>query len=234
VLIALEGIDGSGKSTIANMIYNKLKPKIPSIQSHHKLSPDFDHLYLRKQMYKLCEILTVPANEQCYLSMFGERYWLFLVAAWFSVVQKNRIEPAKSQHNLMLMDGWYYRFIAKFLYKGNFDRGWLFSLFNTVDDPDLVVMLDIDPKTAWKRRQFFKPNEIGIYERGSAEFSGDDFQLYCTYQSALRETLLQFSKEKSWFVVHQTDQTTKDEACNFICDHILKTFKNHLYPNGIP
>src|SRR5687767_5324599 len=119
-------------------------------------------------MTRLRDIMAVPAEEQRYLSAFGDRYWLFLAAAWFSAVETNRLAPARAQGHLVLLDGWYYRLIAKFMYKG-FDREWLFSLFSAVSEADLVVILDVEPETAWKRRPAFKPNEIGVYERRSGD-----------------------------------------------------------------
>ena len=230
MLIALEGIDGSGKSTLTKLLYDKLKAYTPDVKHYHKLSPAFDHPYVRRHMRQLRRIMAVPAAEQRYLNTVGERHWLFLAAAWFAAVQTNRIAPEPTRHRLLLMDGWYYRLIAKFLYKGGYEREWLFSLFSTVTEPDLVVLLDVDPALAWKRRPTFKPNEIGVYERRSAEGENSDFQLYCRYQAALRETLLQLAQERSWLVVPQDEATTADENSQYICNRVLKELG--LVPTG--
>jgi dTMP kinase len=222
MFIVLEGIDGSGKSTLTRLICDKLRATIPTARRYHKLSPDFDHPYVRRQMTRLRDIMAVPAEEQRHLSAFGDRYWLFLAAAWFSAVQTTRLAPALAQGQLVLMDGWYYRLIAKFLYKGGFDREWLFSLFSAVSEPDLVVILDVGPETAWKRRPAFKPNEIGLYERRGAEGPQSDFEVYCRYQAALRQTLLDLARDRSWAVVRQTERTSAEETRDEICDHILK------------
>jgi thymidylate kinase len=220
MFVVLEGIDGSGKSTLTRLVGDKLRATIPSVRLYHKLSPDFDHPYVRRQMTTLRDIMAVPAEEQHHLGALGDRYWLFLAAAWFSAVETNRLGPARAQGHLVLMDGWYYRLIAKFMHKG-FDREWLFSLFSAVSEADLVVILDVEPATAWKRRPAFKPNEIGVYERRSRDGARNDFEVYCQYQAVLRHTLLDLARERSWPVVCQTETTSEEETRDAIHDHIL-------------
>jgi thymidylate kinase len=223
MFVVLEGIDGSGKSTLARMIADKLTTKVPSVRVYHKLSPDFDDPYVRRQMRKLRDVMVVPAEEQHHLSTLGDHHWLFLAAAWFSAVQPNRLRTARASGELVLMDGWYYRLIAKFLYKGGFDHDWLFSLFSTVSEPDLVVILDVEPETAWKRRPTFTPNELGVYERGGGDGAPSEFEMYCRYQGALRQILLELGRERSWVVVPQDETTTAEDTRDEICDRILGT-----------
>ena len=218
MLIVFEGIDGSGKTTISNLVYTKLKSKITQIKYYKKASPDFDHPYVRKQMLKLKEVIWPP--DLPIYNVFGDHYWLFLNAAWFSVIQRGRIENAKSQNNLIIFDGWYYRLIARFVNKG-FDRSWLLSLFATVNEPNLVVLLDIKPQIAWKRRAKFKPNEIGSWDG----FSGNSFDSYCMYQEQTRKELLRFAQEKSWFIINQTENTSIDKMCSLIYEYILSKCK---------
>jgi thymidylate kinase len=167
--------------------------------------------------------MVVPAEDQRHLSTLGDHHWLFLAAAWFSAVQSNRLQAARAPRELVLMDGWYYRLIAKFIYKGGFDRDWLFSLFSIVSVPDLVVVLDVEPETAWKRRPAFKPNELGVYERGGGDGAQSEFETYCRYQGALRRILLELAQERSWVVVPQDEGTTAEDTRDQICDHIVST-----------
>lgn len=220
MLLTFEGIDGSGKTTISRMVYEKLKYRIPQIQYHEKSSTDFDHPYIRDQVSKLREVLWPPNLGEQKHNVFGDYYWLFLMAAWFSI-QSVRLKSDRSQSNLILFDSWYYRFVAKFINKG-FDKEWLFSIFDATDEPDLVVMLDIDPQLAWKRRSKFKNIEMGKWDG----FSGDDFESYCKYQTQIRQTLLQFAKERRWFVVYHTDGTTADEMSHLIFEYILSRHPN--------
>lgn len=220
MLLTFEGIDGSGKTTISKMVYEKLKYSIPQIQYHEKSSTDFDHPYIREQVSKLQEVLWPPNLGEQKHNVFGDYYWLFLMAAWFSI-QSVRLKSDRSQSNLILFDSWYYRFVAKFINKG-FDKEWLFSIFDATDEPDIVVMLDIDPQLAWKRRSKFKNIEMGKWDG----FSGDDFESYCKYQAQIRQTLLQFAKERKWFVVYHTDGTTADEMSHLIFEYILSRCPN--------
>lgn len=49
--------------------------------------------------------------------------------------------------------------------------------------------------------------------------SGDILESYCTYQQRIRTELLRFAKEKSWFVIRQTDEST-EEIAKKICDRL--------------
>ena len=220
MLLAFEGIDGSGKTTISKLVYKKLKPIIPQIQYHEKSSTDFDHPYIREQMSKLQEVLWPPNLGEQKHNVFGDYYWLFLMAAWFSI-QSVRVRDIQFQSNLILFDNWYYRFVAKFINKG-LDKEWLFSLFATANEPDIVVMLDVDPQIAWKRRSKFKNLEMGKWDG----FTGDDFESYCKYQAQIRQTLLQFAKDRKWFVVYHTEETTTDEMCYLISEHVLSKYSD--------
>ena len=222
MLIAFEGIDGCGKTTISKLVYTKLKSKIKHVKFYKKSSPDFDHPYVRKQMLQLQELIWPPDVLPTH-NVLGDLYWLFLNAAWFSVVQRNRREHFQSEKNLILFDGWYYRLITRFINKG-FDKEWILSLFATVKEPDIIVMLDIDPQIAWRRRSGFKPSEIGNWDG----FTEDSFTSYCRYQGDTRKELLRFAKEKSWFVVSQTDKATTDEICSLIYEYILSKVSNLL------
>lgn len=141
------------------------------------------------------------------------------MSAWFSI-QSINIRSVQLQRDLILFDSWYYRFIAKFINKG-FDREWLFSIFDAVIEPDIVVMLDIDPQKAWKRRSKFNNIELGKWDG----IAGNKFKSYCKYQEHIRKTLLQFAKEKSWVVVHQEAGTTTDEICYLVCDQVLSRIR---------
>ena len=215
MFLTFEGIDGSGKTTISKLVCRKLKSRIPNIQYYEKSSADFNHLYIREQALKLKEVLWPSDLGDQEHNVFGDYYWLLLMGAWFSI-QSINVRSVQLQNDLILFDSWYYRFIAKFINKG-FDKEWLFSIFGAVIEPDIVVMLDIDPQLAWKRRPKFNNIELGKWDG----LIGNKFKSYCKYQTHIRKILLQFAKERSWFVIHQTEETTMDEICFLVCDHVL-------------
>jgi hypothetical protein len=78
-----------------------------------------------------------------------------------------------------------------------YDRNWLLSLLSSVQELDIAVLMDLDPRIAWTRQSEYKKPEMGK----SDGLSGDSLELYCTYQQRISTELLGFAKEKSWLVI---------------------------------
>ncbi len=53
------------------------------------------------------------------------------------------------------MDRSYFRVMAKAHLRIGLDLPWLHSLFAGALQPDLIILLDIDPALAWQRRSDF-------------------------------------------------------------------------------
>jgi len=218
LLLAFEGIDGSGKTSISKMVVSKMQSKC-SIHWYEKSSDVFPNNYVNDQMRTLKKLLW-PDDDGSNHKILGDLYWLFLTAAWFSVLNKCRNDEFQSTDELVVYDSWYYRFVAKFCNKG-FDRKWLMSLFSNVVEPNLVILLDIDPKMAWERRTKFKEPEMGR----SDGLVGDKFQSYCIYQGNIRRTLLTFATERSWLIIRQKENESQKTISDTICEHLYKHFK---------
>jgi dTMP kinase len=79
-------------------------------------------------------------------------HWILLIASWYSAL--DRIQPLFSAHadRIVVVDGWYYRNIAKTVVRAGGDERWLDSLFASAVNPNVVVVLDVDPEVAWTRR----------------------------------------------------------------------------------
>jgi thymidylate kinase len=186
LIIALEGIDGSGKTAIAQLLCREFEKENSSTKNWSKASADFEESYVRAQMLKLRELIWCPTDEEPPNDLLGTHYYLFLMAAWFSVVQRCRLQQIQENNLIAIFDGWYYRTIVKAFIRQNLDTTWLRTLFATVCEPDFVVLLDIDPAVAWSRRPKFKPTEVGAWDG----FTGDSFNTFCSYQQLVRQQLL--------------------------------------------
>lgn len=192
MLIVLEGIDGAGKSTIAESLFSRLRATHCGAEFHTKKTPASLGEYFDANVRSLRELVW-PSDDGSRHHEMGDLYWLYLVASWFALVAKTITEGDSA--DLILYDHWFYRFICKFTTKG-YDRGWLFTLFADVPKPDLVVFLDSDPAHCWDRRSFKLP-EMGSHD--GYETVGRES--YIDHQTRVRRELLDLAADLDWHVI---------------------------------
>jgi len=203
VLILLEGIDGSGKSTLAELLSQWLARSERSTQVLRNSSMHFDASAIEARASHLRQLLWPPSTEEQVNDVMGTHYYLFLHAAWATVVQNHRIAPLEAAGTSAILDGSHYRVIAKAHIRSRLDKPWLFTLFGEAPKPDLVILLDIDPRLAWHRRPQFKPSELG---RWDGYETADAFDAYVGYQEQIRQELRDFAAQLDWLVVPQSGE----------------------------
>ncbi len=180
ILIAIEGIDGSGKSVIAKELvdflnatgYDAILLKEPS-----------DSIYGEK-IRKSAERL--PPEEELELFLRDRE-----------IDVRERILPALEKGKVIVMDRYYYSNIAYQSARG-IDAEKIRSLNEKfAPKPDLVIVLDVSPKTALKR----------IKSRGKlTAFESRD------YLERVRENFLKLADEKTVIVDAERgiDEVKKD------------------------
>jgi dTMP kinase len=210
MLIVLEGIDGSGKSTTAAELFRRLSPYFQN--SRYRCKTDISALPFFKQS-KL-ELLKniVWQKKETDEDPFGAVFWILLIAAWYTA-----LEPAQckgtDQFDLRVYDGWFYRNIVKTAYRCGKDPAWIKGLFESVETPDLVILLDVDPTVAWQRQPNRKVTELGRWDG----FLGDRMESFCGYQTVIRSGLLKMATECGWHVVSPlTNSTASDIALELL------------------
>ncbi len=210
MIIAFEGIDGAGKTVTAKALCARVKQEGMQAQYVAKSSVEFDDPHVRAEMAKLRELIWQPAEREISNDVLGTHYYLYLNAAWYSAVERCGL---RTDEELMIVDGWYYRTIVKAYLRQGLDIGWLETLFQHVRTPSAVLLLDIDPALAWQRRKTFKPTELGRWDG----FTGDDFAAFCGYQEKVRSELLRYSRVMGWPVIHQKE----DMPLECVIDRVL-------------
>lgn len=215
MLVTFEGIDGAGKTTVSRRLFELLLEDFPAARYYERSTTEFVDPDVRRKMTQLRDVIWSRDVGHRTENPFTDEYWLFLLAAWFSVVDRHLLEPRRREGSLTLFESWYYRLVAKFLQKG-FERDWMLSLFATVEEPDLVVLLDVPPRLAWERRQSFSAFEIGAWD-SPAE---DPRLSFCRYQENVRAQLLAFAQERSWLVIRQDAGSRVDDVCRIIAAEI--------------
>ena len=136
VFVVLEGIDGSGKTTIANMIIKDLSKM------------GFKTLYTRE-----------PTDSEIVNSVkttYNDLRDPYVDALTFALDRllhvKSRISPALEQGYIVVCDRYYYSSVA---YQGAMGAPieWLLEVNKWALQPDIAVYLDIDPVIAIKRKE---------------------------------------------------------------------------------
>ncbi|MBD3861250.1 MULTISPECIES: dTMP kinase [Bacillus] len=217
--ICFEGLDGSGKSTIANKVVDKLiYDKEGKILFIDKKKPEFSSGYVNMHMSKIKEILWDYYPDDP-LYELGDYHWLYLNASWFATVDKCRITPLLESGSTIIMDNWYFKFLARFKIKKNFNYSVAQMCFSPLIKPDITIFLDVDPSISVKRRTNYSITETGNMDG----YSGRTQDNYIKYQNEVRNVLKKMSEDHNWIVVPVEDESEEE-----IADKVYKIIKSKL------
>jgi len=131
MLIAIEGIDGAGKTTIVKFLAEELKKRGYEVVTFKEPTDSEWGKRVRQEKLK-------PEEE---LELFlKDREWNV----------KNNIIPALKSGKIVILDRYYYSTIA---YQGarGIDLELIKNLNERFPKPNIVIILDISPETALKR-----------------------------------------------------------------------------------
>lgn len=135
-LIVLEGIDNCGKTTQVSLISNWLK------------SQGIDNLITKE--------LTTPIGSLIHSYLGNALFTPILKTLLFAADRIQRLEqgvtPALNSGLIVLADRWVLSAIAYRMAEG-LDRQFVLQVNSLVKDPDITILIDIDPDEAWIRGQ---------------------------------------------------------------------------------
>jgi dTMP kinase len=181
MLVSLEGADGVGKSTLAPMVAELLSDHYPAIFSSSKDVPG-DPPLASEHMVRLRGMLW-PGGDIEGGRDLPKHHWLCLQAAWYSMSSKFVIGPLLAEGNLVVVDGWYHKSLARAYLKG-WDMEFLDHIFGGALKPDVVVHLDADLAKIFQRKKF-SLHELGGYHT----YPSLGLASYLDYQSKMANAL---------------------------------------------
>lgn len=191
-LIALEGIDGAGKTTLRDCVADLLGDLNVIGQDTKELAatPSF----ARRSMVGVADLLW-PGVDTAFDHLLRPQYWLYLQALRYTLLSQFVVEPKLSAGGRLLVDGWYYKFYVKLRMRG-FQAAFLDAVFGSSVEPDLVILLDPNVATVWQRRSF-ELHEMGLHE-GYRMLNRESF---IDYQLRVRAALLDLANAHGWVTI---------------------------------
>lgn len=197
-LITVVGIDGAGKSTLAAALCDTLNSagqhtilvgkRTVTVDSDDDLSQYLDAVnavvYRRK----------ASVGAAC-----GDRYWLFALAAWYSLQDRLVIQPALRAGTHVILDNAYHKILARYAVHPEVPTELAHQVFAHLTEPDIILFLQIDPEEALRRK-----GEFTLLETGRSGSSGQNFVAYQNKVTA------ELDGQQATIVWAPIDVTTKD------------------------
>ena len=212
--MAIEGIDGAGKTTAAGVAAEVLRARGRRAVAVGRGDAARCSAYVAGHMAALRELIWGEPPDAPYLDL-GDEHWVHLQAAWYAAFARCVVVPAVAEGSVVLVDTWGYKFLAKLALRPpeRVSFAAARSVFQTVLRPDVVVHLHADPAVAAARKPAFSASETGNRE-GVPELSATAF---AAYQRDVAGVLESFAGEGGWVCV-DTSSLSVPEAGSAVAD----------------
>lgn len=208
MFVCLEGIDGAGKTTVAGELVCLLEAAGRPVRllEHNavRVGDPFVDPYLDSLRGLWRTSLGGPFFK------LGDLHWVLAKASYYAIVDHCAIAPALAAGQIVLADGWFYKFAARIASNNSLSLPEILQYFNGVRTADRTFLIDMDPRQAAARLGGdFNNGELGPMNIGTARPAA----AFIAYQSAVRDHLTVMAKDYGWTVVSGSDGTPRDVAC---------------------
>jgi thymidylate kinase len=198
-LIAVEGIDGSGKSTVAGEIVTILHQLgVRAVLVNRRTACDVLDGYPADHLRALRHLIW-DYPETARTSALGFGHWAHLLASWFHAVDHTVVRPVLAGGAFVVADSWFYKLVARFALSADLPRAR--DLFRGISTPDLVVWLDADPEVCVGRRGRLRRTETGEWQN----IDGGK-RAFVEYQGRVRANYALLASTDAWEVVESLDR----------------------------
>ena len=195
-LLVIEGADGSGRSTQARLLRDWLE----------RLGYPTTEVGLKRS-----ELVGVELESAMQGNVLGPTTLGLFYATDFADQLENRILPALRAGFVVVADRYFYTLMARDVVRGA-SRDWIRDVYGIAVVPDMVLYLDVPPKTLVER-SFQKQGELDYWESGmDIQRSGDMYQCFIRYQTSIREEFEHMASEYKFERVDGTREPLEIQA----------------------
>lgn len=211
LFINIEGIDGSGKSSIAKKICSYYESIGKPLLYLNRKDTNFNTLYLCEHMSSISDILwsngaVFKKGPENRIQVIPLEHWFFLTLAWYKMFECKKVLPLLNDGKNVITDGYFYKELVKFK-KGGLKKDYL-KLFNDLRKPDINILIDTTPEVSLSTK-----SNISIVECGKFDgLQGDESENYILHQKELRYIYQQIANKNKWCIVKRRDVLFKDTS----------------------
>ncbi|MCX7703143.1 MAG: dTMP kinase [Planctomycetota bacterium] len=208
-LVAFEGIDGSGKSYLSALVAEEFR-RCGVRVVHTREGGELQSSVSRK----IRKILRDPSNLE-----LDRKTEAILYFARETELVAQQINPHLEEECVIIADRFFYSHLALAMARG---LSWrecsrLFRFASAGVEPEVVVLVDVEPEVARMRRKMRKVMERRVGEFSRKGLAGEKIQVL------MRRYLLDFSKKKrNWFVVENNGDA--ENALDSVMRHLFEKF----------
>lgn len=160
-IIALSGIDGSGKTTISKTVVKVLSQEV-RVSYHHEL--DFIFLTLIFEIMKRFSRSESARLHKYVTSNYRSNYTL--VAIYYFLIWLDSLIVHiffKLRRGFVVFDRCTYDYVTAIRYLG-YPKSLIEKLFTYFPRPDICILLNPDPKVAWLRKKGIENHPLSYFE----------------------------------------------------------------------
>ena len=213
MLIAITGIDGAGKSTLAHELCGYLTEHGHNIVrvGKHTVSVPANHDLTQ---YLDAVNAVVYRRKPEVGAMCGVHYWLLALASWYTLLDTLVITPALRAGVHVIVDNTHHKIVARYATKPDVSPDLARLAFAHLTTPDAVLHLRVTPDEALRRKGQFTALEAG--------YSGESAEHFIAYQRQVTEQLANHGDQDGWAVIDANDsgpdQVLRD-ALTILAEH---------------
>lgn len=217
IIIEIEGMDGSGKSSQVKILTEKLSKEYEKVIYINFIHSEYLKNILLKTKWENSDIYT----------------FTFMYMMGLSNIYHREIVPKLKEGYIVLLDRYIYTIISKALAEKKVNETWIKGCLSIFKEPNMKFFINTSVDICLERKK--KDNKfLSYWECGGNIFNDDNMRKeynqnifdnrFIEYQSIIKEIYMRFINEDEWIVIDGNNSF--DKINEEIYEKIKKYIKN--------